>query len=77
MKIVAWVIAILLLVASAATLIDALTTAHSVWLSIPMLVLSGVFLGPAIVVLLALLGLFDLAVEIDGHRFEARRRGEA
>jgi hypothetical protein len=76
-RIVAWVIAVLLLVASAATLIDALTTAHSIWLSIPMLVLSGVFLGPAIVVLLALLGLFDLAVEIDGHRFEVRRRGEA
>lgn len=77
MKIVAWIIAILLLVASAATLIDALTTAHSIWLSIPMLVLSGVFLGPAIVLLLALLGLFDLAVEIDGHRFEVRRRDEA
>jgi hypothetical protein len=76
-RIVAWIIAILLLVASAATLIDALTTAHSIWLSIPMLVLSGVFLGPAIVLLLALLGLFDLAVEIDGHRFEVRRRGEA
>jgi hypothetical protein len=75
-RIVAWIIAILLLVASAATLIDALTTAHSIWLSIPMLVLSGVFLGPAIVVLLALLGLFDLAVEIDGHRFEVRRRDE-
>lgn len=77
MRIVAWIIAILLLVASAATLIDALTTAHSIWLSIPMLVLSGVFLGPAIVLLLALLGLFDLAVEIDGHRFEVRRRDEA
>ncbi len=77
MRIVAWVIASLLLVASAATLIDALTTTHSIWLSIPMLVLSGVFLGPAIVLLLALLGLYDLAVEIDGHRFEVRRPDEA
>jgi hypothetical protein len=76
-RIVAWVIVILLLVASAATLIDALTTAHSVWLSIPMLILSGVFLGPAIVVLLALLGLFDLALEINGHRFEVQKREEA
>jgi hypothetical protein len=48
MKIAAWVIAILLLVAGIAIFIEALTTTNSVWLSIPLLALSGVFTGPAV-----------------------------
>ena len=48
MKIAAWVVAILLLVAGIAIFIEALTTTNSVWLSIPLLALSGVFTGPAI-----------------------------
>jgi hypothetical protein len=46
MKIAAWVVAILLLVAGLALFIEALTTTNSVWLSIPLLALSG---GPAII----------------------------
>ena len=41
MKIAAWVVAILLLVAGIAIFIEALTTTNSVWLSIPLLALSG------------------------------------
>jgi hypothetical protein len=51
MKIAAWVVAILLLVAGLALFIEALTTTNSVWLSIPLLALSG---GPAIIGFLAL-----------------------
>jgi hypothetical protein len=46
MKITAWVIAILLLVAGIAIFIEALTTTNSLW---RLLALSGVFTGPAIV----------------------------
>jgi hypothetical protein len=56
-------------------LIEALTTTHSVWLCIPLLALSGVFTGPAIIALLALLGLYDLAIEVNGHRMEFPKWG--
>ncbi len=74
MKIIAWVVVILLLVAGIAIFIEALTTTHSVWLSIPLLILSGVFTGPGLLALLALLGLYDLAIEMNGRRMEFRRR---
>jgi hypothetical protein len=63
MKIAAWVVAILLPVAGIAIFTEALTTTNSVWLSVPLLALSGVFTGPAVIVLLALFGLCDLAIE--------------
>jgi hypothetical protein len=74
MRIAAWVIAVVLLVAGIAIFLEALTTTHSVWLSIPLLLLSGVFTGPAVIALLALFGLYDLAIELNGHRLEFRRR---
>jgi hypothetical protein len=74
MKIVAWIVVILLLVAGIALLFDALTTTHSAWISIPFLLLSGLLGGLALIGLLALLGLYDLAVEVDGHRMEFRKR---
>jgi hypothetical protein len=74
MRIAAWVIAVVLLVAGVAIFLEALTTTHSVWLSIPLLLLSGVFTGPAVIALLALYGLYDLAIELNGHRLEFRRR---
>jgi hypothetical protein len=61
MKIAARVVAILLLVAGIALFIEALTTTHSVWLCIPLLALSGVFTGPAIIALLALVDLYRQA----------------
>lgn len=70
MKIAAWAVVILLLVAGIALFIEALTTTRSMWLSIPFLLLSGMLAGLALVGLLALLGLYDLAVEINGHRME-------
>lgn len=73
MRIAAWVITIVLLVGGVAIFLEALTTTQSVWLSIPLLLLSGVFTGPAAVALLALCGLYDLAVELNGHRLEFRR----
>jgi hypothetical protein len=73
MKIVAWVLVVLFLVAGVALIIDALTTTHSVWLSIPLLVLSGALAGPALIALVALLGLYDLAIEFNGHRMEFRK----
>jgi putative exporter of polyketide antibiotics len=63
-----------LLVAGVAIFLEALTTTRSVWLSIPLLLLSGVFTGPAVIALLALCGLYDLAIELHGHRLEFRRR---
>jgi hypothetical protein len=74
MRIAAWVIAVVLLVAGVALFVEALTTTHSVCLSIPLLLLSGVFTGPAVIALLALFGLYDLAIELNGHRIEFRRR---
>lgn len=74
MRIAAWVVTVVLLVAGVAIFIEALTTTHSVWLSIPLLLLSGVFTGPAVIALLALCGLYDLAVELNVHRLEFRRR---
>jgi hypothetical protein len=74
MKIVAWVLVILFLVAGVALIIEALTTTHSVWLSIPLLVLSGTLAGPALIALVALLGLYDLVIEVNGHRMEFRKR---
>jgi putative exporter of polyketide antibiotics len=74
MRIAAWVIAVVLLVAGVAIFLEALTTTHSVWLSIPLLLVSGVFTGPAVIALLALFGLYDLAIELNGHRLEFRRR---
>lgn len=68
-----WVIAVALLGAGVALFIEALTTTHSVWLSLPLLLLSGVFTGPGFITLLALLGLYDLAVEVNGHRLEFRK----
>jgi hypothetical protein len=73
MRIATWLIDLLLFVAGLALAIDALATPHSVWLSIPMLVLSGTLLGPAVIALVALLGLFDLAIEVNGHRLEFRK----
>ena len=73
MRIAAWVITVLLIIGGFACAIDALTTTRSVWVSIPMLLLSGALLGPAFFMLLALLGLYDLAIEVDGHRLEFRR----
>ncbi len=74
MRIAAWIIVLLLLVAGIALCVDALTTTHSVWLSIPMLLLSGALLGPGLIALLALLGLYDLVIEVDGRRLEFRKR---
>jgi putative exporter of polyketide antibiotics len=74
MRIAAWVITVVLLVAGVAIFLEALTTTHSAWLSIPLLLLSGVFTGPAVIALLALCGLYDLAIELNGHRLEFRRR---
>jgi hypothetical protein len=74
MRIAAWVVTVVLLVAGIAIFVEALTTAHSVWLSIPLLLLSGVFTGPGVIALLALCGLYDLAIELTGHRIEFRRR---
>jgi len=74
MKIVAWILVILFLVAGVVLIVDALTTTHSVWLSIPLLVLSGALAGPALIALVALLGLYDLAIEFNGHRMEFRKR---
>jgi hypothetical protein len=68
MKIAAWVVAILLLFAGIAIFTEALTRTNSVWLSSPLLALSGVFTGPAIIALLTLFGLYDLAIEVNGHR---------
>ena len=73
MRIAAWVIAVVLLVAGVAIFVEALTTTHSVWLIIPLLLLSGVFTGPAVIALLALFGLYDLAIELNGRRIEFRR----
>ena len=70
----AWTIAVVLLVIGVAIFVEALITTHSVWLSIPLLFVSGLFTGPGIILLLALAGLYDLAVELDGHRLEFRKR---
>jgi hypothetical protein len=76
MKVVVWLLTILLFVAGIACTIDALTTTHSVWLSIPLLVLSGALFGPAIFMLAGLLGLYDFAIEVNRHRLEWRRPDE-
>lgn len=73
MRIAAWVLAILLLLLGIIAAADALTTTHSVWLSIPLLIFSGALIGPALLMLLALLGLYDLALEVNSHRLEFRR----
>lgn len=65
-----WIAVALLFIASIALFFEALTTTHSVWLGIPLLMLSGAFFGPATLLLLALLGLYDLALEVNGHRAE-------
>ena len=67
MKIAAWVAAILLLLAEIVLFIEALTTTNSGWLSIPLLALSGVFTCPVTIALLALFGLYDLAIAVNGH----------
>jgi hypothetical protein len=74
MRIAAWVLAILLLLLGIVAAADALTTTHSVWLSIPLLIFSGALIGPAALMLPALLGLYDLALEVNGHRLEFRKR---
>jgi len=68
-----WVIAIALWLIAAALFIEALTSTNSVWLSLPLLLLSGVFTGPALITLLALLGLYDLCIEVNGHRLEFKK----
>ena len=73
MRVAAWVITVVLLIAGVAIFVEALTTTHSVWLSIPLLLLSGVFTGPGVIALLALCGLYDLAIELNGRRIEFRR----
>lgn len=70
---IAWAVAVILLIIGFVVFVEALTTTHSVWLSIPLLLLSGVFTGPGIIALLALIGLYDLAVEFNGHRLEFRK----
>ena len=74
MRIGAWIVTVVLLVSGVAIFLEALTTTHSVWLSIPLLLLSGVFTGPGVIAFLALCGLYDLAIELNGHRLEFRRR---
>lgn len=74
MKVAAWVLAILLLLAGALLFFEALTTTYSAWLSLPMLLLAGMLMGPGLIALLGLLGLYDLAVEVNGHRMEFRKR---
>ena len=69
----AWIVAIILLVIGLVIFIEALTGTHGLWASIPLLLVSGLFTGPAFIALLALLGLYDLAVEINGHRLEFRK----
>ena len=69
----AWAVVVLFLIIGVVAFFDALTSTHSVWVSIPLLVISGAILGPGLVGLLALLGLYDLAVEVNGHRLEFRR----
>jgi hypothetical protein len=71
----AWAVAIVLLIIGFLIFFEALTT-RGLWLSIPLLLLSGVFTGPGIIALLALLGLYDLAIEINGRRLEFRKLGE-
>lgn len=73
MKVVAWVLAIFLLLAGAFLFFEALTTTYSAWLSLPMLLLAGMLMGPGLIALLGLLGLYDLAVEVNGHRMEFRK----
>lgn len=68
-----WLIVVLLLAVGVVLFIEALTTTHSVWLSLPLLLLSGVFTGPGLIALLALVGLYDLAVEVNDHRLEFRK----
>ena len=70
---VAWVVVVLLFILGIADFVDALTTTHSVWLSIPMLMLSGALLAPAVIGSAALLGLFEFVLEINGHRLVFRR----
>ena len=74
MRIGAWLVAILFLLLGIIGAADALTSSRSVWLSIPLLIFSGALIGPAILMLLALLGLYDFALEVNGHRLEFRRR---
>jgi hypothetical protein len=70
----AWTIATILLVVGLTIFIEALTGTQGVWLSIPLLLVSGVFTGPAVIAFPALLGLYDLTVEVNGHRFDFRKR---
>lgn len=69
----AWIVAIILLVIGLVIFCEALIGTHGLWVSIPLLLLSGLFIGPAVIALLALVGLYDLAVEINGHRLEFRK----
>jgi hypothetical protein len=39
-----------------------------------LLLLSVVFTGPAVIALSALVGFYDLAIELNRHRLEFRRR---
>jgi len=68
-----WIVALALLAGGIACIVEALTTTHSIWLSIPLLVFSGALIGPAIVMLLALAGFYVFALEVGGHRMEFRR----
>jgi len=68
-----WIVALALLAGGIACIVEALTTTHSIWLSIPLLVFSGALIGPAIVMLLALAGFYVFALEVDDHRMEFRR----
>jgi hypothetical protein len=77
MRIAAWIITFLLFAGGISLAVDALTTTHSVWLSIPMLLLSGALLGPAVIALLGVLGFYDLVIEVNGHRLEFRKPARA
>ncbi len=72
----AWTVAILLLALGVAIFIEALVSTRGVAFSLLLLFLSGLFTGPALLALLGLVGLYDLAVEINGHRLEFRKLAE-
>ncbi len=69
----AWTVAILLLALGVAIFVEALVSTRGIAFSLLLLFFSGLFTGPALLGLLGLVGLYDLAVEINGHRLEFRK----
>jgi hypothetical protein len=66
----------LFIIAGMACAVDALTTAYSVWLSFRILILLGATVWPAIPMLLALLGLYDFAVDVIATGWNSGKRDE-